>query len=106
MTGDTALPLHVFPFAALHITSESLVVQVNARWCVVVVSDRVAWRRRAWMLQQLVDDAWQDRAAVRTSETLRGLVKAHAGRVNAGVPAILAELPERADLRVGEDNDR
>jgi len=86
-------------------SSESLAVQVNARWRVVVVSDRVAWRRRAWLLQHMVDDAWRDRAAIRTAEALRALVKAHAGRVNAGVPAILAALPARVDIRE-RTNDR
>jgi hypothetical protein len=83
-------------------SSESLVVQVNVRWRVVVVSG-VAWRRRAWMLQHLVDDAWHDRAAIRTSEGLRALVRAHAGRVDAGAAAILAALPERVDAGI---NDR
>jgi len=53
----------------------------------------------------MVDDAWRDRAAIRTAEALRALVKAHAGRVNAGVPAILAALPARVDIRE-RTNDR
>ena len=81
-------------------SSSNLVAQLNQRWRVVIVSDRVAWRRRAWLLQQLVDDAWHDRAAIRTSETLRALVQAQAGRVDADADAILAALPERVDLRV------
>jgi hypothetical protein len=77
-----------------------IVVQVSARWRVVVVSDRDAWRRPAWMLQHMVDDVWHDKAAVRTSEMLRDLVQAHAGHVGAA-EAILAALPARVDHRGG-----
>jgi hypothetical protein len=65
-------------------SSSNLVAQLNQRWRVVIVSD----------------DAWHDRAAIRTSETLRALVQAQAGRVDADAAAILAALPERVDLRV------
>jgi hypothetical protein len=51
------------------------------------------------MIQQLVDDVWQDRAVLRTAVSLRAYLKTHAGRVGAGVPAILAALPERVDIR-------
>jgi hypothetical protein len=84
------------------VTSSNLVAQLNGNWRVVIVSDKNAWRRPAWMLQRLVDDTWRDHAAVRASGMLRDLVKAHVGRVDADAAKILAALPERVDLRVRE----
>jgi hypothetical protein len=79
--------------------SSNLVAQLNERWRIVIVSDRAAWRRPAWMLQQLIDDAWQDHTAVRASGMLRDLVRAYAGRVDASAAEILDALPKRVDLR-------
>lgn len=79
-----------------------LVSQLNASWRVVVLSDRDTWRRRAWSLEELVDGVWTCRAAMRTSEGLRALVKRYAGHVDGDAAVILAALPERVDLRVRE----
>lgn len=77
-----------------------LVSQLNSSWRVVVLSDRDTWRRRAWSLEELVENVWTGRAAMRTSEGLRALVKRYAGHVDAD--AILAALPARVDLRMRE----
>jgi hypothetical protein len=79
-----------------------LVAQLNDAWRVVIVSDRNAWRRPAWMLQLLVDGAWHDQAAVRASGMLRDIVRARVGRIDASAAKILDALPERVDLRVRE----
>lgn len=75
------------------------VAQINADWRVVVVSDRNAWKRPAWMIEHLVDGVWHGRAAVRAAGMLRDMVQAYAGRVDAGAAEILAALPERVDQK-------
>ncbi|MGY3082136.1 hypothetical protein ACVWZZ_008544 [Bradyrhizobium sp. LM6.10] len=65
-------------------TSSNLIAQLYEHWRIVLVSNSDTWRRRAWLLQHLVDDAWHDRAAVRTSGALRALARVHAGRIETG----------------------
>jgi hypothetical protein len=86
--------------------SGDLVAQLNANWRVVIVSDRNAWLRPAWMIQHRLDDAWRDQAAVRASGMLRGLVKAYAGPVDAAAAKILDALQDRVDLRVPTQKPR
>jgi hypothetical protein len=76
-----------------------IVAQLNASWRIIVALDQVTWRRRSWVLQQLVEDVWCDRAAARTGETLRSIALARAGSVDADAAAILDALPPRVDLR-------
>jgi hypothetical protein len=81
------------------VTGSNLVVQINASLRVVVVSDRNAWKRPAWMIEHLVDGVWHGRAAVRAAGMLRDLVQAYAGDVDPAARAILNALPERVDQK-------
>ncbi|WP_439925681.1 hypothetical protein [Nitrobacter sp. JJSN] len=80
--------------------SEVVAAQLNPDWRITLTSDRSTGHRRAWLLQRLADGVWCDVAQVRTAETLRALVRRHAGYVDAAAAVILAALPPRVDVRV------
>lgn len=74
-------------------------IALNASWRIVVVPPGAGRRSRAWSLQHLAPDgAWQGKGLARTSEALRGLLKAYAGPVDPLAAAILAALPARSDI--------
>lgn len=74
-------------------------IALNASWRIVVVPPSAKLRSRAWSLQHLAPDGtWQGKGLVRTSEALRGLVKAHAGPVDPLAAAIIEALPARSDI--------
>jgi hypothetical protein len=75
-----------------------LVVQINERSRVMLLSDGVTWRSRTWRLEQLVDGAWCTHSTWRSADMLRWLIKGKAiGPVDASATAVLDGLPPRVD---------
>jgi hypothetical protein len=74
-------------------------IRLNARWRVTVIRSGVS-QRPAWMLEELVDDAWQARAMLRGAAMLREMIRARCGRLLPGVAAVLAGLPKRVDIDI------
>jgi hypothetical protein len=76
-----------------------IVVQINSAWRLVLLHDQATWNRRAWMVQNIVDGVWCDHFHTRSAEMLRWMIGGKAvGRLDAGVPEILAALPPRVDI--------
>lgn len=78
-------------------SGSNVIAQLSADWRIVIISGNT-WRRPTWMIQERLDDAWRDKAAIRTREGLRALVQSYVGPVGADAADILAALPERVDL--------
>jgi len=82
-----------------------LVAQLNASWRVMLLWDGVKWSSRTWRLEKLVDGEWCNCITTRSADMLRWSIKGDAvGILDAGVPAILAALPARVDIRPAVDD--
>lgn len=77
-------------------------IALNASWRIVIVPPGAGRRSRAWSLQHLAPGGvWQGKGLVRSSEALRGLVKAHAGPVEPSAAEAIEALPARSDIPLG-----
>jgi hypothetical protein len=76
-----------------------IVVQINSAWRLVLLHNQATWKRRAWMVQNIVDGVWCDHFQTRSAEMLRWMIGGKAvGRLDASVAEILAALPPRVDI--------
>jgi hypothetical protein len=82
-------------------TTDVLVAQVNRHWRVLLQPDPSgAFKGRLWILQRLVDGAWCAHFTTRSADMLSWAIRGKdVVRLAPGIPAILAALPARVDLR-------
>jgi hypothetical protein len=79
-------------------TNETVAVQINSRWRVVLVPKGERWGKTAWLVQQMTDGYWRVEAVFRASGILREFVTAKAGTFDEGAAEALEALPPRCDI--------